>query len=66
MSFVEPRRLIAKGDTVILYLGINNMHAIEVNSEIMNKNGQLVPYTHQTTYGALKVKYFSSEGFYVL
>lgn len=56
MSFTAPQRIIAKGDTVILYLGINNMHAIEVGPEIMNKHGQMVPYTHQTTYGALKVE----------
>lgn len=56
MSFAAPKRIIEKDDTVILYLGITNMHAIVVNPEIMNKNGQLVPYTHQTTYGALKVE----------
>lgn len=56
MSFSAPQRIIAKGDTVILYLGITNMHAIEVTPEIPNKHGQLVPHTHQTTYGALKVE----------
>jgi len=56
MSFAARKRIIEKDDTVILYLGITNMHAIEVNPEIKNKNGQLVPYTHQTTYGALKVE----------
>lgn len=55
MSFTGPKRIIEKGDTVILYLSITNMHALEVEAEIKNKNGQLVPHTHQTTYGALKV-----------
>lgn len=55
MSFAAPKRVIEQGDTVILYLGINNMHSIEVQSEVINKHGQMVPYTHQTTYGALKV-----------
>lgn len=56
MSFAAPQRIIAEGDTVILYLSINNMHAIDVRPQIMNKNGQLVEYTHQTTFGALKVQ----------
>ena len=56
MSFTAPQRVIKKGDTVILYIGINNMHAIEVQPEIKNKNGLFVEYTHQTTYGALKVQ----------
>jgi tRNA (adenine57-N1/adenine58-N1)-methyltransferase len=56
MSFAVPKRIIEKGDTVILYISINNMHVIEVNPEIVNKHGQKVEYTHQTTYGALKVQ----------
>lgn len=56
MSFAAPKRIIAEGDTVIVYISINNMHAIEVKPKIMNKNGLLVDYTHQTTYGALKVE----------
>jgi tRNA (adenine57-N1/adenine58-N1)-methyltransferase catalytic subunit len=55
MSFAAPQRVIAEGDTVILYISITNMHSIEVSPQIMNKNGQLVEYTHQTTFGALKV-----------
>lgn len=55
MSFAKPQRVIAEGDMVILYLAINNMHAIEVKQQILNKNGQLVPNTHQTTYGSIKV-----------
>ncbi|CRK87527.1 CLUMA_CG001328, isoform A [Clunio marinus] len=56
MSFAAPQRIIAEGDIVILYISINNMHAIEVKKQIMNKHGILVEYTHQTTYGALKVE----------
>lgn len=56
MSFAAPQRTIAQGDTVVLYLGITNMHSLVVEPEIANKHGQLVPYTHQTTYGALKVE----------
>lgn len=55
MSFAVPKRVIAEGDTVILYLGITNMHAIEVQPQIKNKHGVFVDYTHQTSYGALKV-----------
>lgn len=55
MSFAVPKRIIEQGDTVILYLGINNTHSIEVKSETINKHGQSVPFTFQTTYGALKV-----------
>lgn len=55
MSFQGPKRVIEMGDSVILYLSFNNMHAIEVQPEITNKNGQKVPYTFQTTFGAIKV-----------
>lgn len=55
MSFAAPQRIIAEGDTAILYINITNMHAIDVSPKIMNKHGQLVEYTHQTIYGALKV-----------
>lgn len=56
MSFKGPKRLIEMGDTVIVYLTINNYHAVEVKSQITNKHGQQVPYTDQTTHGALKVE----------
>jgi tRNA (adenine57-N1/adenine58-N1)-methyltransferase catalytic subunit len=55
MSFTGPQRIISKGDTVILYLGISNQHAIQVEHEITNKLGQKVPFVFQTTFGALKV-----------
>ncbi|KAG5684433.1 hypothetical protein PVAND_013667 [Polypedilum vanderplanki] len=56
MSFTKPERVINEGDTVILYITINNMHAIEVKSHTTNKHGQKVEYVHQTAYGALKVQ----------
>ena len=56
MSFAAPQRIIKEGDTAILYISFNNQHVIEVSPEIMNKHGQKVEYTHQTTYGALKVQ----------
>jgi ribosomal 50S subunit-recycling heat shock protein len=42
MSFAKPERVINEGDTIILYIGINNMHAIEVKKHTINKHGQKV------------------------
>lgn len=55
MSFKCPKRIIEENDTVILYLSVNNMHAIEASPQIKNKKGDLVEYVFQTTFGALKV-----------
>jgi tRNA (adenine57-N1/adenine58-N1)-methyltransferase catalytic subunit len=55
MSFVSSKKIIDENDTVILYLGVNQMYALNVTQKIKNKNGQFVEYTHQTPYGALKV-----------
>lgn len=55
MSFKEYKEVIAEGDTVILYININSMYAIEVESYKKNKNNELVENVFQTTYGALKV-----------
>ncbi|KAL3874969.1 hypothetical protein ACJMK2_037915 [Sinanodonta woodiana] len=44
MNFCKYKEIIEEGDTVILYLGFNNMHAITV------KTGE----TFQTRYGALR------------
>lgn len=55
MSFSAAKRFIEENDTVILYLSATNRHAIDVKKEIENKNGQLVEYVFQTTFGALKV-----------
>lgn len=56
MSFAAPKRIIDENDTAIIYLGVNQMYAINVSDKIKNKHGQLVDYTHQTPYGALKVE----------
>lgn len=55
MSFAKPKTVIEEGDTVILYLTAQNMHAIEVCPQIRNKRGDLIEYIFQTNYGALKV-----------
>lgn len=56
MSFLKPKTIINEGDTVILYLTVNNMHAIDVVPTIKNKKGETVENVFQTNYGALKVK----------
>ncbi|XP_015585262.1 tRNA (adenine(58)-N(1))-methyltransferase catalytic subunit TRMT61A [Cephus cinctus] len=55
MSFNKAKEYIEEGDTVILYLGPNNMHSIDVVHKIMNKKGELTDNVFQTIYGALKV-----------
>lgn len=55
MSFRAPKTIIEEKDTVILYLSASNKHAIDVTKEIKNKNGELVEFVFQTTFGALKV-----------
>ncbi|XP_047508430.1 tRNA (adenine(58)-N(1))-methyltransferase catalytic subunit TRMT61A [Pieris napi] len=55
MSFKGYKEKIEDGDVVILYLS-NNLHAIEVCTEIKNKKGEMVENVYQTTFGALKVK----------
>lgn len=56
MSFIKHKDIIEEGDTVILYLTIFNMYAIEARTEIKNKLGEMVENVFQTAYGALKVK----------
>lgn len=56
MSFREHKDVVEEGDTVILYLTVFNMHAIEARTEIKNKLGEMVENVFQTTYGALKIK----------
>ncbi|XP_063242543.1 tRNA (adenine(58)-N(1))-methyltransferase catalytic subunit TRMT61A [Bacillus rossius redtenbacheri] len=56
MSFDLFKETIELGDTVMLYLGVNSMHAIEVQPKIKNKKDEMVENVFQTTYGALKVK----------
>ncbi|XP_037025689.1 tRNA (adenine(58)-N(1))-methyltransferase catalytic subunit TRMT61A [Bradysia coprophila] len=61
MSFATHKTFITEGDTVILYLNVNNMHAIDVFSQIKNKRGDMVEYVFQTNFGALKVKNLIGE-----
>ncbi|XP_036325290.1 tRNA (adenine(58)-N(1))-methyltransferase catalytic subunit TRMT61A [Rhagoletis pomonella] len=56
MSFLKPKDLIEEGDTVILYLTVNSMHAIQATPTIVNKKGETIEYIFQTSYGALKVR----------
>lgn len=61
MSFATHKKFIEEGDTVILYLTVNNMHAIDVLPQIKNKKGAMVEYVFQTNFGALKVKNLIGE-----
>nr|CAD7593613.1 unnamed protein product [Timema genevievae] len=56
MSFANFKDTIDEGDTAILYLSANSMHAIEVRPKIKNKKDELIENVFQTTYGALKVR----------
>lgn len=56
MSFAKRKTIIDENDTVILYLSVSNLHAIDVLPQINNKRGELVENVFQTSYGALKVK----------
>lgn len=42
MSFFRPKDIIEEGDTVILYLTVNSMHAIEATPTIVNKKGETI------------------------
>lgn len=55
MSFASPKSVVEENDTVILYLSINNMHAIQVTPKLTNKDGKLVDNVFQTQFGALRV-----------
>lgn len=55
MTFAGFHRVIKENDTVILYIGIEDMHALEVKKTLRNKHGAEVPNTFQTRYGALQV-----------
>lgn len=56
MSFAEPQSVIKENDTVILYLTVQSLHAIDVVPYIKNKKDELVENVFQTSFGALKVK----------
>lgn len=56
MSFTRPKTVIEENDTVILYLTVQSLHAIDVLPYIKNKKDELIENVFQTSYGALKVK----------
>lgn len=56
MSFAAHKTTIEEGDTVIIYLHANSMHAIDVHPEVKSKKDVLVENVFQTSFGALKVK----------
>ena len=56
MSFANFKEVIEEGDTVIIYVNIHSMYALEVTPEKENRNGEITPHIFQTSYGALKVK----------
>lgn len=56
MSFAKHKTIIEENDTVILYLTISNIHAIDVTPQVKNKRGELIENIFQTTFGSLKVK----------
>ncbi|XP_059608684.1 tRNA (adenine(58)-N(1))-methyltransferase catalytic subunit TRMT61A isoform X2 [Phlebotomus argentipes] len=55
MSFAGAKSFVEENDTVILYLSINNMHAIQVTPKLTNKDGKMVDNVFQTQFGALRV-----------
>ncbi|XP_026472191.1 tRNA (adenine(58)-N(1))-methyltransferase catalytic subunit TRMT61A [Ctenocephalides felis] len=56
MSFTVRKKVVEEGDTIILYLNVNNLHAIEVATHAKNKKNQLIEKVFQTSFGALKIK----------
>ncbi|XP_064088449.1 tRNA (adenine(58)-N(1))-methyltransferase catalytic subunit TRMT61A-like [Macrobrachium nipponense] len=55
MSFSSFKKLIEVGDTVILYISVNHLYAIEVKPKLINKNGIEIDNVFQTRYGCLTV-----------
>lgn len=56
MSFAQHKEVIEENDTVILYLSVQNLHAITVKPHLKNKKGENIDNVFQTIFGALKVK----------
>ncbi|XP_069949319.1 tRNA (adenine(58)-N(1))-methyltransferase catalytic subunit TRMT61A isoform X2 [Cherax quadricarinatus] len=63
MSFSKCKELIEEGDTVILYIGVSQIYALEVKPKLINKAGQPVDNVFQTRYGSLKVMDLIGEKF---
>ncbi|XP_071444088.1 tRNA (adenine(58)-N(1))-methyltransferase catalytic subunit TRMT61A [Hetaerina americana] len=56
MSFSGYKEFIEEGDTVILFLSVNNMYAIKAVPLIVSRKGNTVENVMQTTCGALNVR----------
>ena len=56
MSFSVQKDVIEEGDTVILYVNFNSIHALRVQRHKRNKKGEEVEHVFQTSFGALPVK----------
>lgn len=54
MSFNGFKTTVSEGDTVILYLTINQIYSIKAERQMLNKKGTLIENVFQTPYGALK------------
>lgn len=55
MSFALTKSVVEEGDTVILYLNPQAMHALQVKRLITSKKGEMVENVFQTDFGAIKV-----------
>lgn len=56
MSFARPKTVIEENDTIILYLTVQSLYAIDVVPYMKNKKDELIENIFQTSYGALKIK----------
>lgn len=57
MSFDLSKKVVEEGDTVILYLSHTKIYAIDIETQIKNKKGELMDNVLQYfPYGALRVK----------
>jgi len=55
MSFVTRKDVVEEGDTVILFLSMNSVHAVEVCPTMTGRHGYPVENVLQSTYGALRI-----------
>ena len=63
MSFDKYKEVIEEGDTVIIYVNIHSMYALEVKPTKENKNGEITQNIFQTSFGALKVQNLIGQRF---
>lgn len=55
MSFDREKDVVELGDTAMLYLGFDNIHALTVDLKKKNRRGEEEDHVVQTNYGALRV-----------